>query len=160
MANHYCLASTVKQYAKNVVSDTANLDLEPWASIVDSDINSNLSSVFENWDEEVAELLDADPFVYEDIPEQIRTIANLLTAAHLEYVKYASNQAEGNTNPYAKRLEDLGTARLMAIVSGESMIPGLTRIPGVLSSAPDPEFDLVYRLRNQSSFAPWSTPND
>ena len=112
---------------------TANIsldDIEAIGNDVDAEIDGLLGTVF-YWpfDENGNDLR------LEEIPQQIITIANNMTAGILEQEQFAHTEAGGPTaNPYGKTLETSGRRMLQRVIDFALDVPGLKGIPAAAQS--------------------------
>ncbi len=117
----YANEATVRRKARNVTANIDASEIEAIGTDVDSEIDGILGAVFywpvgPNGEDMTV-----------DLPEQILTIANLMTAGVLEQENFARGQTgELEVSPYGARLERQGRDMLKRIVEFKLDVPGLT----------------------------------
>ena len=126
----------IKTLCANVKSGLTSDVVAVHAKTADALIDSRLGEVF-YWPNDV----DGNP-VNTTPPELVVQIANLLTAAEIESIKYAVNEVSGAPfgSPYAAALRKRATELIDGLVNGTVMLPGITMISPIRQSASEAVF--------------------
>jgi hypothetical protein len=109
----------IRLLASNIRSGLTDDEIEAAAAVEDAELDMRLGEIY-YWP------LKSDGSAYDTVPPAIIQIANLMTAAFFEEVRFAQNEAIGSgENPYGSSLRKRANRLLEQVLRGWARVPGL-----------------------------------